>query len=106
MVATACDAINRLSATAEEAIKERNLVVRLMAERTIAQEGRKWTELAAGRTVNVHGTIKSQRDLPKLDNLSPEKLAQLEALLGELADPGDVVDAEIISGATEPTTGQ
>lgn len=110
MVATACHGLNALTATAQAAILEHNLVVRLMAERTIAQESRKWTELAVGRTLNVHQSVKSQRDIPRLDRLSTEKRAQLETLLTELAS-GKVVDAdftdiEISDGLAHEETGQ
>ena len=95
MVATACHGINALTATAQAAIEANNLVIRLMAERTVAQEARKWTELAVGRTVNLNQSVKSQRDLPRIGNLSTEKRAQLQSLLTEMTNT-DVVDVESV----------
>lgn len=96
MVATACHGINALTATAHAAMEANNLVVRLMAERTVAQEARKWTELAVGRTVNLNQSVKSQRDLPRISNLSTEKRAQLEALMAELASD-QVINVESVT---------
>lgn len=97
MVATACHGINALTQTGAEAKAAGNLLIRFMAEKTIAQEARKWTELAAGRTVNVNQSVKSQRDVPRLDRLSPEKRAQLESLMRDLSSDA-IIDVEF----TEP----
>lgn len=102
MVATACHGINALTDTAQAAIDANNLVVRLMAERTIAQEARKWTELAVGRTLNLNQTVKSQRDLPRLDNLSTEKRAQLQALIAEMTTD-QTIDVEFTDGPAHQT---
>lgn len=93
MVATACYGINSLTETGKAAKEAGNLIIRLMAERTVAQEARKWSELAMGRTLNINTTIKSQRDLPRLDKLPPDKRLQLEKLITELEN-GEVMDAE------------
>lgn len=103
MVATACHGINALTETARAAIEAGNLVVRLMAERTVAQEGRKWTELALGRTLNINTNIKSQRDLLRLDKLSTEKRAQLQTLLTELTTD-EIIDVEFADDAITRTT--
>lgn len=93
MVATACAGINALTATGQEAKDAGNLLIRFMAEKTVAQEARKWAELAAGRTIHVNANIKSQRDLPRIDKLPPEKRLQLETLLTELSTD-DIIDVE------------
>lgn len=97
MVATACAGLNALGDTAQAAKDADNLAIRLMAERTIVVEGRKWAELALGRTLNINTTLKSQRDIPRLDRLSTEKRAQLETLLQEMSTT-DTIDAEFSDG--------
>lgn len=77
----------------KDAQAKENLVIDFMATRTAIQEQRKFIELALGRTVNINQNIKSQRDLPRLDKLSPEKRAQLDALLTEL-ETDTVIDVE------------
>jgi hypothetical protein len=101
MAAASCADLNHLHDIIKEAQTKENLVIDFMATRTAIQEQRKFIELALGRTVNINQNIKSQRDLPRISNLSTEKRAQLEALMAELAsdqviniESTDVVDLE------------
>lgn len=93
MAAASCEDLNHLHDIIKDAQAKENLVIDFMATRTAIQEQRKFIELALGRTVNINQNIKSQRDLPRLDKLSPEKRAQLDALLTEL-ETDTVIDVE------------
>ncbi len=75
-------------------------MIDFMATRTAIQEQRKFIELALGRTVNINQNIKSQRDLPRIDKLSPEKRVQLETLLTELASD-TVIDVDISNAPSQ-----
>lgn len=93
MAAASCEDLNHLHDIIKDAQAKENLVIDFMATRTAIQEQRKFIELALGRTVNINQNIKSQRDLPRINNLSTEKRAQLEALMAELASD-TVIDIE------------
>lgn len=93
LVAAQCGAINRFNRIADRAEGEDNKVLELLATKAAATYQHKLIELVVGRTVNVNASIKSQRDLPKLEKLTPEKRAQLHALVNEMTD---TVDAEIV----------
>jgi len=95
MAAASCEDLNHLHDLIREAKQEKNLVIDFMATRTAIQEQRKFIELALGRTVNINTTIKSQRDIPRLDKLSTEKRAQLEQLFTEMTTD-QVIDVEAI----------
>ena len=92
LVAAQCSAINRFNRIADRAEGEDNHVLELLATKAAALYQHKLIELVVGRTVNLNASIKSQRDLPKLEKLTPEKRAQLESLVTEMT--GEVVDAE------------
>lgn len=94
LVAAQCSAINRFNRIADRAESEDNKVLELLATKASALYQHKLIELVVGRTVNVNASIKSQRDLPKLEKLTPEKRAQLEQLVNEMTD---VVDAEVLN---------
>jgi hypothetical protein len=93
LVAAQCAAINRFNRIADRAEDEDNKILELLATKASATYQHKLIELVVGRTVNLNASIKSQRDLPKLEKLTPEKRAQLENLVNEMTD---VVDGEII----------
>lgn len=103
MAAASCADLNHLHDIVNEAKAEKNLVIDFMATRTAIQEQRKFIELALGRTVNINTTIKSQRDLPRLDKLSTEKRAQLETLLTELATD-TIIDTDFTDVSPNPAT--
>lgn len=88
-------AINRFNKIADSAEAEDNKVLELLATKAAALYQHKLIELVVGRTVNLNASIKSQRDLPKLDKLPPEKRAQLRQLVDEMSD---TVEGEIIDG--------
>lgn len=93
LVAAQCAAINRFNRIADRAEDEDNKVLELLATKASALYQHKLIELVVGRTVNLNASIKSQRDLPKLDKLTPEKRQQLANLVDEMSD---VVDGEIV----------
>lgn len=102
MAAASCEDLNHLHDIIRDAKVKDNLVIDFMATRTAIQEQRKFIELALGRTVNINQNIKSQRDLPKLANLSTEKRAQLEALIAEMSNE-TVMDVDYTNVADNPT---
>lgn len=100
MAAASCEDLNHLHDIIKEAQTKENLVIDFMATRTAIQEQRKFIELALGRTVNINQNIKSQRDLPRIGNLSTEKRAQLEALMAELASD-QVINVDAVDVNTD-----
>jgi hypothetical protein len=98
LVQAQCSAIERFKKIADGAEKDQNAVMELLATKAGALYQHKLLELIVGRTVNVNATIKSQRDLPKLDKLSPEKRAQLAQLVDEMSD---VVEGQILDEGTD-----
>jgi hypothetical protein len=105
MAAASCEDLNHLHDLIRAAREEKNLVIDFMATRTAIQEQRKFIELALGRTVNINTTIKSQRDIPRLDKLSPEKRTQLEQLFAEMTSETvmDVDFTEVTRGPADQT---
>ena len=92
MAASQVSAINRFWAIADRAQDNDNDVLNMLATDKVAKYQHKLIELVLGRTVNLHASVKSQRDLPKLDKLPPQKRAQLEALIEEVS--GEIVEAD------------
>lgn len=105
MAAASCEDLNHLHDIIKTAKDSDNLVIDFMATRTAIQEQRKFIELALGRTVNINQTVKSQRDLPRIDKLPAEKRAQLEALLNDLTND-QVLDVECTNVNFDAETGR
>ena len=94
LVAAQCSAINRFNRIADRAEDDDNKVLELLATKASALYQHKLIELVVGRTVNVNASIKSQRDLPKLEKLTPEKRAQLEQLVNEMTVDADYTEVK------------
>ena len=103
MAAASCEDLNHLHDIIKTAKHDANLLIDFMATKTAIQEQRKFIELALGRTVNINTTIKSQRDIPRLDKLSTEKRAQLEQLFTEMTSD-EVMDVEYTDVPSHPQT--
>lgn len=92
MVTAACESLTRLQNVCDDAHTKENLVLELIAAKSLSQETRKWVELAKGRTINLNASVKSQRDLPRVDRLSPEQRLQLEGLLKTMSTPPGTIE--------------
>ena len=91
-----CADINRFHAIADDAHTAENSGLEFLATRAAAQEQRKLVELAIGKTVHVNTTLKSQRDLPRWERLSPEDQQRLNEVMSKLVPETETVDAEIV----------
>jgi hypothetical protein len=106
MAQFACVQLNTFQEIADAAKGSNDNVIRLVATRNAFQGAKAFMELALGRTVNINATLRSQKDVPDFDKLSPDKRAQLEAIVAEME--GRIVEAEVVNpdGPSHPETGQ
>lgn len=104
-LAGVCADVNCLHEIAAEAKADGNAALRFLATRAAMHEGHKLVELAHGRTLNINTTIKSQRDVPAWERLSPEDRARIDEVLNKLQPESNITDVDPIRDEpSHPTT--